>query len=60
MGRRDKPHPQLKVLNSRECRGSMFGGWEETTYRCDECGALIEHTNDKNEFAPFWYFVDEK
>ncbi len=56
-GRRDRPHAALAMIDGKECRGSMFGGWEETTYRCRECSAVIEHTNDKNEFAPFWWFA---
>lgn len=35
----------------------MFGGWEESTYQCNVCGSVIEHTNDKNEFAPWWWLV---
>jgi uncharacterized protein (DUF983 family) len=56
-GRYDDPHPALHVVKTTPYRGSMFGGWEETTYQCRECSAIIDHTNDKNEFAPFWWFA---
>lgn len=55
-GRHDWPHAALLVIDIREFRGSMFGGWEETTYRCQTCLAVIHHTNDRNEVAPFWRF----
>src|SRR3984885_9658343 len=48
-GRHGRPHAALLAIDRREARGSMFGGWEDTTYRCQTCSALIEHTNDKNE-----------
>jgi hypothetical protein len=35
----------------------MFGGHEEVIYRCSVRSSVIEHTNDKNEFAPYWYFI---
>jgi hypothetical protein len=54
-GRSTKPHPALHLVEERPFRGAMLGGWEETTYRCKTCSAVIEHTNDKNEFAPFWW-----
>ena len=57
-GRRDGPHSHLRLVDSHAFRGSMFGGSEEATYQCGVCGALITHTNDKNDFAPFWWFVD--
>ena len=38
----------------------MFGGFEEITYSCSTCAAIIEHTNDKNEVAPFWWFVSSQ
>jgi endogenous inhibitor of DNA gyrase (YacG/DUF329 family) len=58
--RRDAPHSELVVMEVKPFRGSMFGGWEETIYRCRTCEAVIEHTNDKNEFAPFWWFAQEQ
>jgi hypothetical protein len=58
-GRHDRPHAALLAIDTREARGSMFGGWEETTYRCQTCSAVIEHTNDRNEVAPFWWFSKE-
>ena len=58
-GRHDQPHAALLAIDTKEARGSMFGGWEETTYRCQTCSAVIEHTNDRNEVAPFWWFSKE-
>ncbi len=55
-GRQTDPHQHLRLLSTRPFRGSMFGGWEEMTYQCGVCGAVVEHTNDKNEFPPFWWF----
>jgi hypothetical protein len=57
-GRHDGPHSALAAVTVKPFRGSMFGGWEETTYKCQTCSAIIEHTNDKNEFAPFWWFPE--
>jgi hypothetical protein len=57
-GRRDDPHIHLSLVDSQAFRGSMFGGWEEGTYQCSICSNLIAHTSDKNDFAPFWWFVD--
>jgi hypothetical protein len=54
-GRFSEPHKALRLIETRPRRGSMFGGWEETTYQCETCSAVIEHTNDKNEFPPFWW-----
>lgn len=56
-GRHDAPHSDLRLTDTRPCRGSMFGGWEEFTYQCSVCGSVIEHTNDKNEFSPWWWFA---
>jgi uncharacterized protein (DUF983 family) len=55
----DKAHQNLTPVASKAFRGSMFGGHEEVTYKCRVCGHLIHHMHDKNDFAPFWYFVDE-
>ena len=37
----------------------MFGGHEEMIYECRDCGSFIYHMHDKNDFMPFWYFVDD-
>ncbi len=37
----------------------MFGGHEEYVYKCADCGTLIYHMHDKNDFMPFWYIVDK-
>jgi hypothetical protein len=58
MSRNSPPHCNLHLIETKSFRSSMFGGWEETTYRCLVCYSSIEHTNDKNEFAPFWWFTD--
>jgi hypothetical protein len=60
--RRDSAHLKLEVLEVRPVPGSLFGGrgWEETTYKCRTCGARIEHTTDKNDFARFWWFVPDR
>jgi hypothetical protein len=55
--RLSKPHPALEFVGQKPFRGSTFGGWEEKAYQCRICGSAIEHTNDKNEFAPFWWFT---
>jgi len=55
-GRHDRPHAALVLIDGKEFRGSMFGGWEERTYQCQTCAAIIEHTNDKNEVPPYWWF----
>ena len=36
----------------------MFGGHEEYVYKCADCGSLMYHMHDKNDFMPFWYIVD--
>lgn len=59
-GRRDSPHSELRHVDTRPFRGSMFGGWEESTYQCTVCGSVIEHTNDKNEFAPWWWLASSE
>jgi hypothetical protein len=46
------------VSSRRESRERACGH-EETIYRRATCGSFIEHTNDKNEFAPFWYVVND-
>jgi len=56
--RRSLPHQDLEITEVKKFRGSMFGGWEETTYKCRICSSVIRHTNDKNEFAQFWWFVE--
>jgi hypothetical protein len=58
-GRHGEPHDALRCIDTKEFRGSMFGGWEEMTYQCQTCRSIVHHTNDKNEVAPFWYFVDK-
>jgi endogenous inhibitor of DNA gyrase (YacG/DUF329 family) len=59
-GRHGQAHQALQVVESKEFRGAKTGGWEETTYQCSTCGSTIEYTNDRNEFAPFWYFVEAR
>ena len=34
LGRRDSPHASLSAQRLTPFRGSMFGGYEETTYKC--------------------------
>jgi predicted RNA-binding Zn-ribbon protein involved in translation (DUF1610 family) len=55
--RREDPHPSLKAIGTKSFRGLMSGGWEETTYRCGNCGSEILHLDDKNEFPPFWVIM---
>lgn len=57
LGRRDGPHADLVVMQERPGR-SIMGGWEETDYRCRVCSSTMTHTNDKNEFAPYWWFTN--
>lgn len=57
--RRDNPHQYLELIEEKPIRGSMFGGWEEYTYICKKCGATMHHTNDKNEFLPFWTITEK-
>jgi hypothetical protein len=60
LGRHDKPHDNLVLVKTTHFRGSMFGGLEEFAYRCSTCSTLIDHTNDKNEFAPWWWIASSK
>ena len=57
--RRDQPHPNL-VLKESKSRRSMFGGWEDETYECKTCETIIEHSTDKMEAAPFWLLKEPK
>jgi hypothetical protein len=57
--RRAAPHPRLTLLATYEARGAMWGGHEEFDYRCEDCGTRIHHTNDKNEFTPFWWIMKD-
>ena len=54
----DPPHNKLSVVWQKSFRGSMFGGHEEYVYKCADCGSLMYHMHDKNDFMPFWYIVD--
>ena len=54
-GWHDLPHSDLRHVDTRPFRGSMFGGWEESTFQRAVCGSVIEHTNDRSEFAPWWW-----
>jgi len=59
MLRRDVPHENLSYIAGKSVRGSMFGGHEEYIYRCRNCGVLMYHMDDKNDFMPYWYIVSE-
>jgi len=59
-GRRGNPHSDLQLQSEKPFRGSMFGGWEEVTYLCKVCGSKVHHTNDKNEFPPFWIVIGKE
>jgi len=37
--RGDAPHSKLRVVKRESFPRSMYGGYDETTYRCTECGA---------------------
>jgi hypothetical protein len=56
-GRHYSPHSDLRYVDTRPFRGSMFGGGEEATYQRAVCGSVTEHINDKNECAPWWWLA---
>ena len=54
----DRPHNKLALIDTKIFRGAMTGGHEEYTYECRACGSIIHHMHDKNDFMPFWSFVE--
>jgi hypothetical protein len=56
--RGDPPHDGLSLIKGKSFSGLMSGGHEEYVYRCNTCGVLMFHMDDKNDFMPFWYMID--
>ena len=53
-GRGGQPHPDLKLID-KEMKMSTFGSnWEDFTYVCQKCGAMVHHNTDRDDFPPFW------
>jgi hypothetical protein len=55
MKRKSQPHGGLVVVETWAHDSSKGKAWEEVTYKCQFCGSVIEHTNDPEEIAPFWW-----
>ena len=59
LGREARPHFKLRMVKTVEFQREMRAGpYEESVYECRACFSTIMHTNDTNEFPPFWWFTN--
>ncbi len=49
--RHDPPHDHLKELDRSKPYRHMFGGGEDSRWRCNVCGTEIFHSTDKYDFG---------
>ena len=59
MLRRDESHGSLSLVASKSFAGVLYAAHEERVYKCKNCGALMYHIDDPNDFMPFWFMIQE-
>ena len=58
-GREAVPHCRLHFVRETKFQRPMRDRpYMETVYQCRDCGSVIMHTTDENEFPPYWWFTN--
>lgn len=49
--RHEPAHAHLKLIESGGAYKHMFGGGQDTWWRCDQCGSTLFHSTDRYDFG---------